>query len=170
MCFCSLRAKNLLRSLAWDESRSCFVVPPKFGAHAPSFLAEVENPCDFGPEGLIRRLGRCPSRCAASEAFSLWPPSLPAKRAGTASASKPVNLLSGKREAAVSGAGNALFRENEALRGKKDHLRSVRLGLIISRQSRSPRWRPMTSISAVARFVAIGTLCISQRWIVCMSC
>ena len=32
----------------------------------------------------------------------------------------------------------------------------------ISRQSRSPRCRPMTNISALPRLVAMGTLCLSQ--------
>ena len=36
--------------------------------------------------------------------------------------------------------------------------RRERLGRIISRQSRSPRWRPRISISAEARLVAQGTL------------
>jgi len=50
------------------------------------------------------------------------------------------------------------------------YLLRVRLGRIISRQSRSPRCKPRISISAVARFVAMGTLWVSQRWIVCISC
>ena len=61
----------------------------------------------------------------------------------TASASQPVNLSA--------------------------YLERVRLGRIISRQSRSPRCRPRISISAVARLVAMGMLWVSQRWMVCIS-
>ena len=41
------------------------------------------------------------------------------------------------------------------------------LFFIIMRQSRSPRCKPRISISAEARFVASGTLYVSQRWMVC---
>ena len=53
---------------------------------------------------------------------------------------------------------------------RPSHIRSVFLERVISRQSKSPRCRPRISISALAKLVATGTLCLSQNRIVSSIC
>ena len=74
------RIKRYSRPVFWDESSSCFVVPPKFGNSLGISLTcagkRAARPGDFGAMHLIRLLGGRPSRgCCKSlsaKRLSLW--------------------------------------------------------------------------------------------------
>ena len=128
--------KRYSRPVLWDESSSCFVVPPKFGNSLGISLTCAEKraarPGDFGAAHLIRLLGGRPSRGGCK--------SLSAKRLSLWAAQNSRYCF---RVVAV--------------------YRIDFLFFIMIRQSRSPRCSPRISISAVARLVAQGTLYVSHR-------
>ena len=66
------------------------------------------------------------------------------------------------QEVDIVGITRSITKYGVTVRNRED------LGRIISRQSRSPRWRPRINISAVARLVATGTLWVSHSRRVCM--
>ena len=132
----SPRIKRYSRPVLWDESSSCFVVPPKFGNSLGISLTcagkRAARPGDFGAMHLIRLLGGRPSRGGCK--------SLSAKRLSLWAAQNSRYCF---RVVAV--------------------YRIDFLFFIMIRQSRSPRCNPRISISAVARLVAQGTLYVSHR-------
>gem|GEM_PF-3325340 len=128
--------KEYSRPCTWDESRFYFVVPPNFS------LATLLACCGQGPAISAKAL-----YARSADVLHAWP-----RRKLSAGAS-------------FSGGGRMryCFRviAHVQLYVQRMDL-TERRGWIISRQSRSPRCRPMMSISAEARLVPTGTLCLSQ--------
>ena len=130
--------KNAPVPQLWDESDSRFVVPPKFRAYAPFGL-------------LLRggRRGRFRPRSAAV---------LPPGRTGRFQRVRPSLWIGCRATAAAS----ARYCDCMRFLGKSQAIGRVE-GLTMQRQSRSPRARPSTSISAVAMLLAKGMLFWSHR-------
>ena len=135
--------KTCFDPVSLGRKQVCSVVPPKFSARRGRPLFSLR--------------GRSPALSA------------PALYAGSADVLPllPLSEAHSHRLPSLSSGAQVLLLH---LRHIPAYLFRVRFGLIISRQSRSPRCKPRIRISAVARFVAIGILCVSQRWIVCISC
>ena len=113
-----------------------------------------------------RRHPLCPAEGGTALRFRIHPytparqMSFPVSRVG---GFQPMASFSDRGTAATASASSPIYIYY-------NYLMRERFGRSISRQSRSPRCRPMMSASAVATLVATGTLWVSQRWMVCISC
>ena len=129
----------------WDESACRFVVPPKFKAPGEPPLAS----CGAG-----RGRGRLRPRSAA-----VLPPLRPerSQRRVPLCGAGGLEYCCGIRAVQMNQQGDCMrFGEKCQAMGRLE-------GLTMQRQSRSPRARPSTSISAVAMLLAKGMLFWSHR-------